>query len=121
VIEQFFLGDADSVRGYILGERLGDDGFTANAQLRFPVPYVSFAQFGAFIDTGGVRIRDPSPGLKAYYSLTGVGPGLRVNLPYYDAALRVDLGFPLCPDRTQTGSLSGGTSPTPYLGVTARL
>jgi len=121
VIEEFFLGGADSVRGYILGERLGDDGYAVSAELRFPVPYVSVAQFGLFIDNGAARIRSPSVGQQAYYSLTGVGPGLRVNLPWYDAALRVDLGFPIEPPKTQTGSLSGGSSPTLYLGINARL
>ena len=121
ILEEVLLGGADSVRGYSLGERQGDEGYTISAEARLPVPYVKVAQFVLFIDNGAVRIRGNLVGQQSYYSLTGAGPGLRVGLPYYEATLRLDLGFPLEPPKALTGSLSGGSSPTLYFMLSTRL
>jgi hemolysin activation/secretion protein len=77
-------------------------------------------QLVSFIDHGAVRVRNPQAGEKKSESLTGAGPGLRVNLPYYDTAVRFDVGFPIDPTKALGGSLSGGHSPTAYLQATAR-
>jgi hemolysin activation/secretion protein len=118
IIEQFLLGGADSVRGYQLGEFLGDDGYTVSAELRVPV--WKYAQLVAFVDHGGARVRTPEIGEQRSQYLTGAGPGLRVNLPYYESAVRFDVGFPLDPPKARGGSISGGSSPTFYIQVTAR-
>ena len=118
IIEQFLLGGPDSVRGYQLGERLGDEGYNVSAETR--IPFLKYAQLALFVDHGGTRSRNPGIGEKKSQFLTGAGPGLRVNLPYYGTALRFDVGFPIDPPRALGGSFSGGNSPTFYIQVTAR-
>jgi hemolysin activation/secretion protein len=118
IIEQFLLGGPDSVRGYQLGERLGDDGYSVSAEARLAVG--KYVQLAAFVDHGAVRSRNPLPGEKRSQFLTGAGPGLRVNLPYYESALRFDVGFPIEPSKALGGSFSGGSSPTFYIQATAR-
>lgn len=119
IIEQYLLGGPDSVRGYQLGERLGDEGYSVSAEAR--VRLLKYFQLAAFVDHGGVRSRNPLPGEKKTQFLTGAGPGVRVNLPYYESTLRFDVGFPIEPSRALGGSFSGGSSPTFYIHVTARL
>ena len=119
IIEQYLLGGPDSVRGYQLGERLGDEGYSVSGEARLRL--MKYFQLAAFVDHGGVRSRNPSPGEKKTQFLTGAGPGARVNLPYYESSLRFDVGFPIEPPRALGGSISGGSSPTFYIQVTARL
>jgi len=118
IIEQFLLGGPDSVRGYQLGERLGDEGYNLSAEGRLPIG--KYVQLAAFIDHGASRVRNPAAGESKAHFLTGAGPGLRVNLPFFDTMLRADLGFPIDPPKALSGSLSGGNSPTLYLQATAR-
>ena len=120
-IEEFFLGGAETVRGYSMGERIGDEGYAVSAELRVPVPYIKEAQAVLFIDNGAVRVRGAQVGEQSYYSLTGWGPGLRLGLPYYDLTGRIDLGFPISPPKAAAGSLSGGSSPSLYFMVSTRL
>jgi hemolysin activation/secretion protein len=118
IIEQFLLGGPDSVRGYQLGERLGDEGYAVSAEVRYP--FLKYAQLALFVDHGGARLRNPEIGEKKSQFLTGAGPGLRVNLPYYETAVRLDVGFPIEPPQALGGSISGGSSPTVYVQVTSR-
>jgi hemolysin activation/secretion protein len=118
IIEQFLLGGPDSVRGYQLGERLGDEGYNVSAEGRLPIG--KYVQFAAFIDHGASRVRNPAAGESKAHFLTGAGPGVRVNLPFFETMLRADLGFPIDPSRALSGSLAGGSSPTLYLQATAR-
>jgi hemolysin activation/secretion protein len=118
IIEQFLLGGPDSVRGYQLGERLGDEGYNVSAEGRLPIG--QYVQLTAFIDHGASRVRNPAAGESKAHFLTGAGPGIRVNLPYFETMLRADLGFPIDPPKALSGSLTGGSSPTLYLQVTAR-
>lgn len=118
VIEQFLLGGPDSVRGYRLGERLGDEGYSVSAELR--IPFLKYAQLALFVDNGTVRLRNPAAGEKKSYSLTGAGPGLRVTLPWYETMLRFDVGFPINPSHALSGSFGGGSSPTVYCQAAAR-
>ena len=49
VTEQFFIGGADSVRGYPLGEFLGDDGYNVSTELRVsPLPNQEILQLALF-------------------------------------------------------------------------
>jgi len=114
------LGGPDSVRGYRLGERFVDEGYTISGELRAPTGLKS-VQLVAFADTGAGRIRTPQAGQPHYESLTGVGVGTRFSLPeWYNATARVDVGFPIDPSKAQSGSLAGGSSPTVYFQVITR-
>ena len=84
--EQFGLGGADSIRGYLEAETLGDYGITAQTELRSPdlrkyMPgLVRSWRFHLFGDTGVVAIRDPTQGQRSSSGLSSVGVGTRVNL-----------------------------------------
>ncbi|MBB6091233.1 hemolysin activation/secretion protein [Povalibacter uvarum] len=83
--EQFSIGGADSVRGYLESEALGDHGASASLEWRTP----SFAQWSngfvselfvfAFFDAGTVAILDPLPDQQDHFELTSTGLGLRMN------------------------------------------
>lgn len=82
--EQFRAGGAESVRGYLESQDLGDDGITANLELRTPsfadkVPYVSKMHFLAFFDASKLRIRQPLPSQKSHYELYSTGIGVRIE------------------------------------------
>jgi hemolysin activation/secretion protein len=101
--EQFSLGGADSVRGYVPGEFSGDDGFSLTAELRVsPLTNKELFQVAFFLDTGSVYTRDTVVGQKARHSLTGGGGGVRLNLPY-DFNIRADVGFPIDPGKNADG------------------
>jgi len=125
VIEQMLLGGPDSVRGYQLGERFVDEGFTVSAETRIPFFPSSMptalkqTQVGAFIDYGQGRLKNPQPGEIASTSLTGAGVGLQSELPYYSTKLRFDVGFPLGP-KPIGGTIAGDRSPTFYIQAIAR-
>ena len=85
--EQMSAGGADSVRGYLEGERAGDIGVHASFELRTPV--YSPAGVGSAWRLGGLAFLDvarlstlravaPQPG---QYSLAGIGLGLRLTAP----------------------------------------
>jgi hemolysin activation/secretion protein len=85
--EQFAIGGADTVRGYLEAEQLGDDGLAATVELRSP-QFVALlpeqleqAYVFGFVDGGVVGILDPLPvdGQRtSSYSLSSAGVGLRV-------------------------------------------
>jgi hemolysin activation/secretion protein len=125
VIEQMLLGGPDSVRGYQLGEKFFDEGYTISAEVRvpffpslLPAPLRS-TQVAAFIDNGGGRLLQPAVGESSSSILTGTGFGIQTELPYYASRLRMDVGFPLGPTPSG-GTISGGRSPTIYLQAVAR-
>jgi hemolysin activation/secretion protein len=125
VIEQMLLGGPDSVRGYQLGERFVDEGYTVSAETRIPffpslVPTALKETQGAiFIDHGGGRLRNPSPGEQRSTSMTGTGVGLQTQLPWYSSSVRLDLGFPVGP-KPIGGTIAGDRSPTFYFQVMTR-
>ena len=78
--EEFYIGGADSVRGYPLGEFLGDDGYNVSTELRVsPLPNQEILQLALFVDHGGVSIKDPPPGVKKSNQLTGAGYGFQTQ------------------------------------------
>lgn len=81
--EQYAVGGYYTVRGYPLGERTGDHGYSVGAELVVPVPYLrEWLQAAAFVDHAGVFPVSPdrAAGVKEHY-LSSVGSGLRVNVP----------------------------------------
>jgi hemolysin activation/secretion protein len=115
VTEQFFIGGADSVRGYPLGQFLGDDGYNVSTELRVsPLPNQEILQLALFVDHGGVFIKDPPPGVKKSHQLTGAGYGFRLNLPY-NINGRFDVGFPVKPAKA-----SNGDRPSLYIQAAVR-
>lgn len=125
VIEQMLLGGPDSVRGYQLGERFVDEGYTVSAETRIPffpslMPVALKETQGAiFIDYGAGHLRNPSPGEQRSTSLTGTGVGLQTQLPWYSSRVRLDLGFPIGP-KPIGGTIAGDHSPTFYFQVVTR-
>jgi hemolysin activation/secretion protein len=125
VIEQMLLGGPDSVRGYQLGERFVDEGYTVSAETRIPffpslMPTALKETQGAiFIDYGAGLLRNPSPGEHRSTSMTGTGVGLQTQLPWYSSSVRLDLGFPIGP-KPIGGTIAGDHSPTFYFQVITR-
>ena len=125
VIEQMLLGGPDSVRGYQLGERFVDEGYTLSAETRIPIfpslmpTALERTQGTVFIDYGAGLLRNPQPGEQRSSSLTGTGFGLQTELPYFSTRLRADVGFPIGP-KPAGGTISGDRSPTFYLQAIAR-
>lgn len=81
--EQFSIGGADSVRGYLESESLGDTGVSATLEWRTP----SFAKWlqhfddlylFAFADAGLVAVIDALPQQERSTDLSSVGLGLRL-------------------------------------------
>ncbi len=86
--EQFSIGGAESVRGYLEAEQLGDNGLFANVEVRSPPlsklgpERLGTSYLFGFVDAGVVGILEPLPvdGVKtSSYSLSSAGVGLRVN------------------------------------------
>jgi hemolysin activation/secretion protein len=84
--EQLGLGGADSIRGYLEAETLGDYGAYLQSELRSPdvKKYiggpVTTWRFHLFADTGFVGLHDTTTGQRTSYGLSSVGVGTRVNL-----------------------------------------
>lgn len=83
--EQFSAGGAESVRGYLESERLGDNGWRANLELHTPdllggiseridTSYLLF-----FVEGAGLRVLDALPGQDSHYWLSSLGLGVRFS------------------------------------------
>jgi hemolysin activation/secretion protein len=82
--EQYALGGASSVRGYLESSVFGDRGLLGSLELRGPnwKPVGSSpltAQWIVFYDYGHASIVDPLPEQRASVSLAGAGAGVRVR------------------------------------------
>ncbi len=85
--EQIGLGGADSVRGYLEAETLGDYGAYLQTELRSPsvakmlggAPLKSW-RFHLFYDAGVVNLTQAQVDQRSSYGLQSVGVGSRVNL-----------------------------------------
>jgi len=83
--EQFSLGGADTVRGYLEAEALGDQGLMGTLELRTPHLHSawkgSIPDFYAlvFTDLGSLKDKQALPGQTSSYSLSSRGLGLRLN------------------------------------------
>jgi hemolysin activation/secretion protein len=81
--EQYSAGGADSVRGYLESERLGDEGMQASLEWRSPsfagekTPGLQELLFLIFAEAAHLRIKDPLPDQQWRFDLAGAGSGLR--------------------------------------------
>ena len=97
-IEQFGLGGSSSVRGYDDRVVNGDDGISAQLELRTPSKHVLSSipdqtQFLVFLDAGREWIKDPMPG-ETDTTLVGAGPGVRLQISKY-GTVKCDYGWEL--------------------------
>lgn len=96
--EQFSAGGADSVRGYLESEALGDYGVALGAELRrnWASEFAGGLSGDWHLFTEGAQLRliDALPGQISRYSLLAAGLGVRVNAK---SGLRanLELGYPL--------------------------
>lgn len=113
--EQFALGGPDTVRGFSQAELLGDQAYNTTLEVRWsPLEEKpDLFQTVFFIDHGGVTNKRVFPGEDGSQHLTGAGFGFRAN--FDQTRLRLDLGFPISPSRSQQGS-----SPAVYGQVETR-
>lgn len=109
--EQYFAGGADSVRGYLTYEAIGDHAIRGRAELTTPevltIPvdriwqrrrssdYTLRVRFAAFYDAAQLWVAQPQPGQTAQFFLEGVGAGVRVKFPKDIGQLTVDSGWAL--------------------------
>ncbi len=83
--EQFSIGGAQSVRGYLESEALGDYGVSGSLEWRTPSftrwsrGFVSDLYLLAFLDGGIVSLIDALPGQTSRIELSSTGLGLRMN------------------------------------------
>lgn len=83
--EQFAVGGADSVRGYLESNSMGDDGAYGSLELQTP-PLAKYLPGDikelyalAFADAGHARVREPLPEQTEKFDLASVGLGLRLK------------------------------------------
>lgn len=83
--EQFGIGGADTVRGYLESAQLGDYGYHSTFELRsdslarlLRAP-LSAAHFLLFYDIGTVAVLEPLPSQAASFTLASWGAGMRIS------------------------------------------
>jgi len=85
--EQFLVGGAQSVRGYLEGEAAGDAGQRWSLELRSPVRAVGAVGAGwkwnglGFVEGANVRTLAAASAPSSQRQLLGLGLGVRVALP----------------------------------------
>jgi hemolysin activation/secretion protein len=103
--EQFIAGGADTVRGYLEAEGSGDEGVLGAVEWRSANLWPAFSEGAAaariddlsllaFVDAARLRIREPSVGQDARFTLAGTGFGLRLRA-LKQLTADVDLAWPL--------------------------
>ena len=98
--EQFVVGGADSVRGYLESAAVGDSGLRGSLELRSgPLPSLGWPALGelsahAFVEGAATQIRQPLPGQAAQFRLLSTGFGLRLVNKVF-GRFAIDLGWPL--------------------------
>ncbi len=81
--EQFSVGGANTVRGYLEAERLGDYGAQATVEVRSPsfgkeiASFINDWRMVAFADGAEVSHRDRLPGEQPSFGIAGAGVGTR--------------------------------------------
>lgn len=96
--EQFFIGGADSVRGYFEVESLGDYGGRGTIELRGPrialLPKSTDLRLHGFVDAGAAGIHQALPGQANPPALRSTGVGLRLRQGS-QLAVSSDLAWPM--------------------------
>lgn len=101
--EQMVLGGANSVRGYLEAEAVGDQGLRGSLQLSTPDlsarlgwPLLASASLHTFVDAAVAELRRPLPGQNSRFRLLGVGFGGQVvSKGSFPLSLSLELGWPL--------------------------
>lgn len=101
--EQFVVGGANSVRGYLEAEAVGDQGLRGSLQLASPDfaarlgwPLLASASLHTFIDGAVAVLRRPLPGQATHYRLLGLGVGGQLSTKgSYPLNVSLELGWPL--------------------------
>jgi len=98
--EQMSAGGANTVRGYLEAERLGDNGLQSTVELRSPLldafSYSLFKDWriSAFYDSAALWVNQPLSGEQDEFGLASAGVGTRFSmLDMLSGA--VDLAFPI--------------------------
>jgi hemolysin activation/secretion protein len=120
--EAYFAGGADTVRGYIQSETIGDHAIRGRAELTTPnlidIPLDTMWQrrksselklewkAAAFYDAANLWVMSSPQGQRDQFRLEGVGGGIRVQLVPYNLSLRLDQGWAL---HDATATKSGDT------------
>jgi hemolysin activation/secretion protein len=85
--EQFSVGGADTVRGYLEAETLGDSGVAGTLEVhgpdfgRFTKPVLTQLYLFGFVDAGVTTLLDPLPGQEYHVNLWSTGAGLSLAGP----------------------------------------
>jgi hemolysin activation/secretion protein len=120
--EQYFVGGADSVRGYTQNESLGDHAVRGRAELFTPyLPDIPLDYYWqrrrssdvkirwkllAFYDVANLWVAKAPAGQKDQFRLEGVGGGIRAQLIPYNLSFSLDQGLAL---RDATATREGDT------------
>lgn len=84
--EQFAVGGADTVRGYLEAEVLGDNAGALQIELRSPSfataisPRVNELRVHIFADAGATSLNQPLPDQRRTYGLSSIGFGVRARI-----------------------------------------
>lgn len=87
--EQYSAGGADSVRGYLESERLGDDGWQAGLEWHSDsfagekTPGLRELRFLLFTEAAGLTVNEALPDQPTRFRLAGSGAGLRFGAGKY--------------------------------------
>lgn len=107
--EQFTVGGAESVRGYLEGERAGDSGVRASVEVQTPAwrPFGTTSDWVlaglVFYDAARVSTLQTIPPQRPRDLLRGTGFGMRLGVPY-GLSLEVDAAHALADgDMTRAG------------------
>jgi len=99
--EQFTVGGADSVRGYLEVQAAGDFGAAGSFEVRSPslstwfgAPVLDEWRFFAFIDAGWTGVHAALPGQISQFTLCGTGGGTRARILGHLGG-KVEVGVPL--------------------------
>lgn len=128
-VEQFQLGGAFTVRGYLEGSIIGDSGWLTSAEWRVPfylfpanwkIPKTEYylrdnVQVVGFADYGQVFTNNPVPGGHSFQHMLGTGIGVRASLTRFLTG-RLDFGIPLLRD-----NLPGPVYPRLHFGLESKL
>ncbi|MEK6749699.1 MAG: POTRA domain-containing protein [Pseudomonadota bacterium] len=109
--EQYAAGGADSVRGYLESEQIGDLALHGTLELRGPAVHRLFpntpvdVRAHLFWEAAQVRLLDPLPQQQDRFSLSSAGAGIRVKA-WKQWNLSLDAGWPFKDTRnTHSGKL----------------
>jgi hemolysin activation/secretion protein len=100
-VEQYFAGGAETVRGYLENEVLGDDAVHGSLEIQtpplskiLPNSVKENLRLSAFYDAARLWVRDALPGEKERFHLSSAGLGLQLRLTNY-AQARLDQAWAL--------------------------